>query len=200
MKDRFAKAAATEAIQAFEKAAAENYEAAKQKRAAKQTVLDNIKLLTDAREQLDEEWIDKLFARGAEAAASWRGIGATGDYRATDWDWMKDNVIDRGLDALVGGGQGAVRPALRRALPDVHRGEHQGLRPADRQPGHPRRVHRGAGDHLRVAQGPARQREGLRGGPGRLRLQTDGQGVAGARIGDDQGRLGDALREDEGRR
>ena len=75
MKDRFAKAAATEAIQAFEKAAAENYEAAKQKRAAKQTVLDNIKLLTDAREQLDEEWIDKLFARGAEAAASWRGIG-----------------------------------------------------------------------------------------------------------------------------
>ena len=101
MKDRFAKAAATEAIQAFEKAAAENYEAAKQKRAAKQTVLDNIKLLTDAREQLDEEWIDKLFARGAEAAASWRGIGATGDYRATHWDWMKDNVIDRGLDAWL---------------------------------------------------------------------------------------------------
>src|SRR5262249_14442101 len=90
MRDPATKAAATEAIQAFEKAAAENYEAAKQKRAAKQTVLDNIKLLTDAREQLDEEWIDKLFARGAEAAASWRGIGATGDYRATDWDWMKD--------------------------------------------------------------------------------------------------------------
>ena len=98
MKDPAAKAAATEAIQAFEKAAAENYEAAKQKRAAKQTVLDNIKLLDEARKQLDEEWIDKLFARGAEAAASWRGIGATGNYRATDWDWMKDNVIDRGLD------------------------------------------------------------------------------------------------------
>lgn len=98
MKDPSAKAAATEAIQAFEKLAGENLEAAKQKRAAKQTVLDNIKLLTSAKEQLDEEWIDKLFARGAEAAASWRGVGQTGDYRATDWDWVKENVLDRGLD------------------------------------------------------------------------------------------------------
>ncbi|MGO1070388.1 hypothetical protein [Lysobacter sp. CA199] len=96
--DPTAQDAITKVIEAFEKTAAENYEAAKQKRAAKQTVLDNIKLLTDAREQLDEEWIDKLFVRGAEAASSWRGIGATGDYRATDWDWVKDNVIDRGLD------------------------------------------------------------------------------------------------------
>lgn len=93
MKDPSSRAAATEAIQAFEKLAGENLEAAKQKRAAKQVVLDNIKLLTDAREQLDEEWIERVFARGAEAAAGWRGIGQTGDYQATDWDGMKDAVI-----------------------------------------------------------------------------------------------------------
>ncbi|MBQ1069869.1 hypothetical protein, partial [Micromonospora sp. D75] len=92
------KEAANEAIKNFEKLTAENLMAAKQKRAAKQTVVDNIKLLTAAREQLDEDWIDKLFARGAEAAGNWRGIGASGDYRATDWDWMKENVLDRGLD------------------------------------------------------------------------------------------------------
>lgn len=98
MKDPTAKAAATDAIKAFDQLAADNLEAAKVKRAAKQTVLDNIKLLTDAKEQLDEEWIDKLFARGAESAATWPGIGQSGDYRATDWDWVKENVIDRGLD------------------------------------------------------------------------------------------------------
>ncbi|NED50426.1 hypothetical protein G3I24_05825 [Micromonospora aurantiaca] len=98
MKDPSSKEAANEAIKNFEKLTAENLMAAKQKRAAKQTVVDNIKLLTAAREQLDEDWIDKLFARGAEAAGNWRGIGASGDYRATDWDWMKENVLDRGLD------------------------------------------------------------------------------------------------------
>ncbi|GAB3329453.1 hypothetical protein GCM10027452_01880 [Micromonospora halotolerans] len=98
MKDPSSKEVANEAIKNFEKLTAENLMAAKQKRAAKQTVVDNIKLLTAAREQLDEDWIDKLFARGAEAAGNWRGIGASGDYRATDWDWMKENVLDRGLD------------------------------------------------------------------------------------------------------
>jgi hypothetical protein len=98
MKDPSAKAAALELIRSYEQAAAEIYEAAKRKRAAKQMILNNIKLLSDAREQLDEGWIDQLFARGSEAAASWRGIGATGDYRAADWDWVKENVIERGLD------------------------------------------------------------------------------------------------------
>ncbi|MEU1973442.1 hypothetical protein ABZ477_17440 [Microbacterium sp. NPDC019599] len=98
MKDPAAKAAATELIQSWEKAAAENYEAAKQKRAAKQVVQDNIKLLTDAREQLDEEWIDRVFVRGGEAAGAWRGIGQTGDYQATDWEGMADQVINEGLE------------------------------------------------------------------------------------------------------
>ena len=98
MKDAGTKAAASEVISVFEKLAAENLEAAKQKRAAKQTVLDNIKLLTDARAQLDEEWIDRVFVRGAEAAGEWPGAGQNGAYRAADWEWMKDNVHDRGLD------------------------------------------------------------------------------------------------------
>jgi hypothetical protein len=94
MKDQASKDAAKEALQAIEKLAEENYNAAKQKRVAKQVVLDNIKLLTDAKEQLDEAWIDKLFARGAEAASSWRGAGQTGDYDATDWDGMKTACIE----------------------------------------------------------------------------------------------------------
>ncbi len=98
MRDPSAKEMASETIKALETMAAQNYEAARQKRAAKQVVLDNIDMLAKAREQLDEEWIEQVFARGAEAAGNWRGIGATGDYRATDWDWMKENVLDRGLD------------------------------------------------------------------------------------------------------
>ena len=94
MKDQASKDAAKEALQAIEKLAEENYNAAKQKRVAKQVVLDNIKLLSGAKEQLDEAWIDKLFARGAEAAASWRGAGQTGDYEATDWDGMKTACIE----------------------------------------------------------------------------------------------------------
>ncbi|QIG39534.1 hypothetical protein G5T42_08570 [Microbacterium sp. 4R-513] len=98
MQDRAAKDAATEAIQAWEKAAAEMYQAARDKRAAKQTVLANIKLLTDAREQLDEGWIDQLLARGSDAAESWAGIGQSGDYRAADWEELADHVIDDGLE------------------------------------------------------------------------------------------------------
>jgi hypothetical protein len=98
MKDRSSSAAASEALSALEKATAENLEAAKAKHAAKTTLVKNIKALAETREQLDEEWIDRLFARGAEAAAGWRGVGQTGEYRATDWDWMKENVLDRGLD------------------------------------------------------------------------------------------------------
>lgn len=94
MKDPSAKEAATEALKAIEKLAEENYNAAKQKRVAKQVVLDNVKLLNDAREQLSEDWVDKLFARGAEAAAGWQGAGRTGYYEATDWDEFKNACIE----------------------------------------------------------------------------------------------------------
>ncbi|SCG68109.1 hypothetical protein [Micromonospora humi] len=94
MKDPSAKEAATELIRTIEKLAEENYQAAKQKRVAKQVLLDNIKLLTDAREQLDEAWIDKLFDRGEEAASGWRGIGRNGSYEATDWDGFKNACVE----------------------------------------------------------------------------------------------------------
>jgi len=98
VKDPSAKAAMLEVIKAYEQISADIYEAAKQKRAARQLIVQNVKLISDARDQLDEDWINQLFARGAEAAANWRGIGATGDYRAADWDWFKENVLERGLD------------------------------------------------------------------------------------------------------
>jgi hypothetical protein len=94
MKDDSNKNAAKEAIQAIEKIAEENYTAARDKRVAKEVVLRNIKLLTDAKEQLDEAWIDKLFARGAEAASGWRSAGQGGDYEAADWEGMKTACIE----------------------------------------------------------------------------------------------------------
>lgn len=98
MKDPSSKNAAGELIQSMEKANAEAAEAANLKYIARQLIVENLKILEGARAQLDEDSIDRLLARGAESASSWRSVGATGDYRATDWDWMKENVIDRGLD------------------------------------------------------------------------------------------------------
>lgn len=119
MKDPSAREAANQAIGEFERLTAENLVAAKQKYAAKKTVVDNIKLLTEAKEKLDEEWIDRLFARGAEAAAAWRGIGATGDYRATDWDWMKENVLDRGLDTRAEAAKEQSRKLYKELFPTL---------------------------------------------------------------------------------
>jgi len=68
-----------------------NLDAAKQKRAIKQQILDNIQLLSGAKEQLSEEWIDAVNARGAEAAKGLPDAGRSGDYNATDWAAFADD-------------------------------------------------------------------------------------------------------------
>lgn len=98
MKDSSSKLIASEFAQDMEKAAAECAEAANLKCVARQLIVENLKTLDKAREQLEEDCVDRLFVRGSEAAGSWRSLGATGNYRATDWEWMKENVIERGLD------------------------------------------------------------------------------------------------------
>lgn len=86
MKDSSAKQLATDTFKQIEKLMEENYNAAKQKRIIKQTVLNNIEMLSKAKEQLSEEWIDQLYAKGESAAKALRDAGRTGDYEATDWE------------------------------------------------------------------------------------------------------------------
>lgn len=68
----------------------ENLDAAKQKRAIKQQILDNIQLLGGAREQLSGEWIEAVNARGAESAKGLQDAGRSGDYNAADWAGFAD--------------------------------------------------------------------------------------------------------------
>jgi hypothetical protein len=63
----------------------ENFKAAQQKGALRKQILDKIELLNNAREQLDEKWIDDMYRSGEEGAKSLPGSGETGDYRALDW-------------------------------------------------------------------------------------------------------------------
>jgi hypothetical protein len=63
----------------------ENLDAAKQKRAIKQQILDNIQLLQGAKEQLSEEWLDAVNAKGAEFARGLPDTGRSADYKAADW-------------------------------------------------------------------------------------------------------------------
>lgn len=85
---------ATDMFKEIEKLLEENYAAAKQKRVIRQTVLDNIELLSKAREQLSEEWIDQLFSKGESAARELRNAGRTGNYEAADWEAFGRVCID----------------------------------------------------------------------------------------------------------
>jgi hypothetical protein len=42
--------------------------------------------MTDAREKLSEEWLDKLLTEGTAAATAVRDVGRAGDYEAADWE------------------------------------------------------------------------------------------------------------------
>jgi hypothetical protein len=63
----------------------ENFKAAQQKGALRKQILDKIELLNNAREQLDEKWIDEMYRSGEDGTKSLRSAGETGDYRALDW-------------------------------------------------------------------------------------------------------------------
>ncbi len=63
----------------------ENFKAAQQKGALRKQILDKIELLSHAREQLDEKWIDDMYRSGEDGAKSLPSAGETGDYRALDW-------------------------------------------------------------------------------------------------------------------
>ena len=62
-----------------------NSTVAQQKGQLKKQLLEKIETLENAREQLDEKWIEEMYKSGEECAKSLPGSGETGDYRALDW-------------------------------------------------------------------------------------------------------------------
>ena len=56
-------------------------------------ILDNIELLKNAKEQLDEKWIDDIYRSGEDCAKSLASCGETGDYKAVDWAKFGESCI-----------------------------------------------------------------------------------------------------------
>jgi hypothetical protein len=71
-----------------------NFKAAQQKGALRKRILDKIELLNNAREQLDEKWIDDMYRSGEDCTRSLAGSGETGDYRALDWSRFGQSCIE----------------------------------------------------------------------------------------------------------
>ena len=63
----------------------DNRKGAEQKGALKKQILDRIEMLGNAREQLDEKWIEDMYRSGEDGAKALASSGETGDYRALDW-------------------------------------------------------------------------------------------------------------------
>jgi hypothetical protein len=72
----------------------ENFKAAQRKGALRKQFLDKIELLSNAREQLDEKWIDEMYRSGEDGTKSLRSAGETGDYRALDWVKFGESCIE----------------------------------------------------------------------------------------------------------
>ena len=72
----------------------ENFKAAQQKGALRKQILNKIELLTDAREQLDQKWIDEMYRSGEDGTKSLPSAGETGNYRALDWVKAGESCIE----------------------------------------------------------------------------------------------------------
>lgn len=72
----------------------ERYRDVKEKRVLKQILLDDIKYVEDAHDQLSVEWIDEVFKKGKEAAENLPGAGSHEEYKAKDWEKFRDRAIN----------------------------------------------------------------------------------------------------------
>lgn len=71
-----------------------NFAIAQQKGQLKKQLLDKIEALKNAREQLDEKWIEEMYKSGEECTKSLPSVGETGDYRALDWVRFGEQCLD----------------------------------------------------------------------------------------------------------
>jgi hypothetical protein len=67
---------------------------AQQKGQLKKQILDKLEALNNAREQLDEKWIEEMYKSGEECTKSLSGSGETGDYRALDWARFGEGCLE----------------------------------------------------------------------------------------------------------
>lgn len=72
----------------------DNFKGAEQKGVLKKQILDKIEMLSNAREQLDEKWIDDMYRSGEDCSKSLAGAGETGDYRALDWARFGESCVE----------------------------------------------------------------------------------------------------------
>jgi hypothetical protein len=63
--------------------------------AYKKILLENSNKIEEAKEKMDEKWIQQLVDTGCEFADSLHGVGSTGDYRASDWETFGKEVRER---------------------------------------------------------------------------------------------------------
>lgn len=71
-----------------------NFTVAQQKGQLKRQLLDKIEVLKNAREQLDEKWIEETHKSGEECSKSLPSLGETGDYRAIDWARFGEECLE----------------------------------------------------------------------------------------------------------
>lgn len=72
----------------------DNFKDAQQKGILKKQIIDKIEMLNNAREQLDEKWIDDMYKSGEDCEKSLAGSGETGDYRALDWTRFGQSCVN----------------------------------------------------------------------------------------------------------
>jgi hypothetical protein len=72
----------------------DNLKGAQRKGTLKKQTLDRIDMLNNAREQLDEKWIDDMYRSAEDCTKSLAEAGETGDYRALDWVRFGEGCIE----------------------------------------------------------------------------------------------------------
>src|SRR5215469_3666418 len=72
----------------------DNLKGAQQKGALKKQILDRTEMLGNAREQLDEKWIEEMYRSGEDGTKALAGSGETGDYRALDWARFGEGCLE----------------------------------------------------------------------------------------------------------
>jgi hypothetical protein len=81
-----AKSVAKTYVSAGMKNVENNLRLAKEKQSVKRVIADDINFIDKTRERLSPEWIEEVYKKGVEFAKDLPSTGASGDYRAADWD------------------------------------------------------------------------------------------------------------------
>lgn len=85
---------ATQLVEILTGGSAKTRELAKRKRAFKDVLISNYDKIEKVREAMNDDNIRNSCQKGSEFAASLKGIGSNGDYKATDWETFSKACSD----------------------------------------------------------------------------------------------------------